>query len=62
MAKRGKGFDMKVMYYDMYRREDLEKSMGLIYADMDTVIKEADFLSVHVPLTPETTKLINADG
>lgn len=61
MAKRGKGFDMKVMYYDMYRREDLEKSMGLVYADMDTVIKEADFLSVHVPLTPETKHLINAD-
>ena len=47
MAKRAKGFSMKVMYYDMFRREDLEKSLGIIYADLDTVIREADFLSIH---------------
>ncbi len=61
MAKRGKGFSMKVMYYDMFRREDLEKELGLIYADLDTVVREADFLSIHVPLTAETRHLINAE-
>ncbi|RIK14507.1 MAG: D-glycerate dehydrogenase, partial [Chloroflexi bacterium] len=36
MAKRASGFDMRVLYYDQYRREDLEKSMGVVYADIDT--------------------------
>lgn len=61
MAKRAKGFSMKVMYYDMFRREDLEKDMGIVFADMDTVIREADFLSIHTPLTPETRHLMNAE-
>lgn len=61
MAKRAKGFSMKVMYYDMFRREDLEQSMGIVFADLDTVIREADFLSIHTPLTPETRHLMNAE-
>jgi glyoxylate reductase len=61
MAKRAKGFSMRVMYYDMFRREDLEQSLGIIFADLDTVIREADFLSIHTPLTPETRHLMNAE-
>jgi len=38
---------MKVIYYDTNRREDLEKQFKMTYADMDTVLKEADFLSLH---------------
>ncbi len=61
MAKRAKGFSMKVMYYDMVRREDLEQAGGCIYADLDTVLQEADFVSIHTPLTPETRHLMNAE-
>jgi len=61
MAKRAKGFSMRVIYYDMFRREDLEQSMGITFADLDTVIREADFLSIHTPLTPETRHLMNAE-
>lgn len=61
MAKRAKGFDMRVLYYDPFRREDLEKELGITYADLDTVVRQADFVSVHVPLTNETRKLVNKD-
>ncbi|MBI5033995.1 MAG: D-glycerate dehydrogenase [Chloroflexi bacterium] len=61
MAKRAKGFDMRVMYYDPFRREDLEKELGITYSDLDTVVRQADFVSVHVPLTNETRKLVNQD-
>lgn len=61
MAKRATGFDMRVLYYDPFRREDLEKQLGITYADLDTVVRESDFVSVHTPLTNETRKLVNAD-
>jgi glyoxylate reductase len=61
MAKRAKGFDMRVLYYDPFRREDLEHELGVTYADLDTVVRSADFISIHTPLTPETRHLVNAD-
>lgn len=60
MAKRAAGFEMKILYHDVYRREDLEKSMGVKYADMDTLLRESDFVSVHVDLNESTRHLINA--
>ncbi len=62
VARRAQGFSMRVLYYDVFRREDVEKEMGLEYADMDTVLREADFVSVHTPLTPDTRHLIGEDA
>ncbi|MHB1416936.1 MAG: 2-hydroxyacid dehydrogenase [Chloroflexota bacterium] len=59
VAKRAKGFDMRIVYYDVYRREDIEQSMGITYVDMDTLLKEADFISVHTPLTNDTYHLLS---
>lgn len=53
------GFEMKVLYYDVNRNEELEKKLGLEYADLETILKEADFISVHVPLLPITKHLIS---
>jgi len=61
IAKRAKGFDMNVIYHDVYRREDLEEEMGITYMPKDDVIRAADFLSLHVPLTPETLHMIGAE-
>lgn len=61
MAKRAKGFDMRVLYYDVYRREDVEREMGVTYAALDEVLAQADFVSVHTPLTPETRHLMNRE-
>ncbi|MBU3668506.1 MAG: D-glycerate dehydrogenase [Candidatus Taylorbacteria bacterium] len=56
----GKGFDMKVMYYDVKRNETLEKEYGAIFcANPEEIYKEADVISLHVPLLPSTTHMIN---
>ncbi|MFC1713692.1 2-hydroxyacid dehydrogenase [Candidatus Poribacteria bacterium] len=60
VARRSVGFNMRVLYSDLYPNEALEKDIGAKHVDMDTLLKEADFVSVHVPLMPETTHLINA--
>lgn len=61
MAKRARGFDMRVLYSDVVRREDLEASLGIEHASMDDVLREADFISLHTPLTPETRHMISHD-
>ncbi len=60
MAKRAKGFDMRVLYYDVYRREDLEKEWGVQYVDMDALLRESDFVSLHVDLNATTRHMMNA--
>jgi len=58
MAKRGLGFDMKILYHSRTRKRDLEKEYGLKYASFKRVLAESDFLSIHVPLTPQTNHFI----
>lgn len=58
VARRAKGFNMRVLYYDIIRREDLEKKLGVEYKLMDEILREADFITIHVPLTPQTERLI----
>lgn len=55
------GFGMKVTYYDVNRNEQLEKELGLEYKDLNTLLKESDFVSVHVPLLPTTKHLIGME-
>lgn len=58
VARRAIGFNMKVIYSDVRPNPDLERDTGAIKVDMDTLFKESDFVSVHVPLMPETTHLV----
>jgi glyoxylate reductase len=55
------GFKMKLVYYDIKRNEELEKKLKLEYKDLDSLLKESDFISIHVPSTPETKHLINTE-
>ena len=56
------GFDMKIVYYDVKQLPELEKDCkATYYATVDEVLKEADVVSIHVPLLPETTHLMNAE-
>jgi len=59
VAKRASGFDMNVLYYDVYRMspED-EATYQMTYMPMDDVLKQADFISVHTPYMPSTHHLI----
>ena len=62
VAKRAAGFDMPMIYTSRHRLSaDAEAAIGARYADFDTVLREADILSVHVPLTPQTRHLLGAD-
>jgi len=62
IAKRARGFDMKVLYYDARRRSpEEEKQYGMEFVpDLAKLLPRADFISVHVPLTAETLHLIGA--
>ena len=61
VARRGRGFDMRVLYYDPFRQsEELERELGIEYAAKEEVLAQADFLSLHCALTPETRHLVGA--
>jgi glyoxylate reductase len=60
VAKRAKGFSMKVIYYCRQRRQD-EAGLGIEYAkDIPTLLSQSDFVTIHVPLTKETKHIIGA--
>lgn len=61
VARRAKGFEMRVIYYDPVRRQDLESRLGIEFRAMDEVLKSADIISVHVPLMAETRHLIGRE-
>ncbi len=52
------GFDVKIIYYDVKRDKKMEKEWGLKYVNFSTLLKKSDFLSVHVPLLPQTRHMI----
>lgn len=53
-----KGFGMKVLYHDQKPNADFEKEYDARFCDLETVLRESDFISLHVPLVPETRHLI----
>jgi glyoxylate reductase len=61
VAKRATGFSMKILFYDVIPRPEMEKDFGAKKVDLDTVFKESDFVSIHVPLMKETQHLVNAE-
>lgn len=61
VARRASGFNMKVIYTDAVRApEEVERSVSAEFRDMDALLAEADFISLHVPLLQETRHLFNA--
>ena len=55
VAARLRGFDCRVLYYSRTRKPEIEASHGVIYRDRDSLLRESDFVSVHTPLTVQTT-------
>src|SRR5467141_3974118 len=61
VARRASGFQMKVIYTDAVRADaGMEKELKAEFRDMNTLLAESDFVSVHVPLLPETRGLFDA--
>jgi glyoxylate reductase len=60
VAKRAKGFDMRVLYTSRGRRREAEEKLGCVPVDLPTLLRESDFLTVLVPLTPDTRRMLSA--
>ena len=61
VARRALGFNMKVIYTEAVRApEDAERAVNATFRDMNTLLAEADFISLHVPLLEETRGLFDA--
>lgn len=62
VAKRAMAFQMDVLAYDPYLTESRAKSLGVKLATLDEVIENADYITVHMPLTADTKHMLNADA
>ena len=59
VAKRAAGFDMKILYHNRNRDEEAEKALGATYMGFEELLKEADFVILNVPMTPQTRDMIS---
>jgi glyoxylate reductase len=60
IARRAQGFGMRVLYHNRKRDPDAERSVGAEYRGMAELLREADFVVLSIPLTPESRHLIGA--
>ena len=61
VARRARGFNMRIIYHSVDRpTPEQERELGAQFVDRDTLLREADFLTIHVPLAPDTNHLIGA--
>jgi len=61
IAKRAKGFNMKILYYDVVRRPEVEEELGIMFRELMAILKESDFITINVPLLKSTHHLINEE-
>ncbi|MCK4580359.1 MAG: D-glycerate dehydrogenase [Dehalococcoidia bacterium] len=62
VARRASGFDMKVLYYDVQpAAQEIETRYKAKYVDLDTLLKQSDFVTLHVPLIDSTHHLMDKD-
>lgn len=58
VARRAQGFSMPVLYWNRTRKPEVERELGLQYVDLDQLLQQADFISIHVPLNEGTRGLL----
>lgn len=61
VARRARGFDMDVLYHNRTRRHESESMYGFVYAELDELLEQSDFVVVLAPLTEETRGMLGAD-
>lgn len=61
LAKRAKGFDMNLIYFNRSRKYEQEKELGIVYQPLEKLLQISDFVCVMLPLTPETTYMIGKE-
>lgn len=60
VARRARGFGMRTLYFSRSRKPDAETALGVEYAGLPELLRQSDFVSIHVALNPETRGLIGA--
>ncbi len=61
VARRARGFDLTILYHNNRRADpELEEKVGARFVDKETLLRESDFVSLHVPLTPRTVHFMGA--
>ena len=58
VARRASGFDMRVLYHNRRRDPAAEQALGVTYATLDDLLAQSDYVTLNVPMTPETRHLI----
>mgnify|MGYP002623365227 FL=1 len=61
VATRAHGLGMKILAYDPYPNREFVEQWGVTLCDLPTILSQSDYVSLHLPATPETTHLINAE-
>lgn len=61
VGRRCRGFNMKILAYDVFEDESFKKETGAEYVDIETLLRESDFITVHSPLTEETHNMISTE-
>lgn len=61
VARRARGFDMKVLAYDVNQDAAWARELGVEYVTLDDLFARADFVTLHTPLLPQTRGLVNAE-
>jgi glyoxylate reductase len=61
VAKRARGFEMRVLAYDPYLRDTIDQSPDAQWADLEDLLMESDFVSIHTLLSDDTRHLIGAE-
>ncbi len=62
VAKRAQGFGMRIVYCDSLPRKEIEEELGALRLDFQELLPLSDFISLHVPLSPQTRQMINSDA
>lgn len=60
VAQRAKAFDMDILYTGPHRKEDKEQALGAKYVDLDTLLEEADFVTLNAAYNPDMKHMIDA--
>lgn len=58
VARRARGFDMRILYHTRHRRLEAEKNLGVEFASLRDLLEQSHFVTLNVPMTPETRNLI----
>ncbi len=62
LAQKAVGYGLHVSAYDPFLTEERADQLGITKVDLDTLLKQSDIISLHVPKTPDTSNIINANA